>query len=318
MKLVILDGYTLNPSDLSWEGFSEFAQIELYDRMEQKDVLQAISDADYILVNKIKIGKKEIDSAKKLKYIGVLATGYDCVDIQYAKECGIVVTNIPAYGTESVAQMCFALILEIYNQVAKHNTAVQDGEWIKSKDFCFYKSPLIELSGKTIGIVGFGRIGKAVAKVANGFSMNVLAYDLYHDENYKMDNFEYTSLENLFQKSDIVSLHCNLTKDNYHFVNESLISTMKKNAVIVNTSRGALIDIDALATAVKNKDIYGAAIDVLEVEPMQKDNPLIGIDNLIITPHISWATFEARKRLMDMAVENLKAFIEGKPKNQIN
>ncbi len=317
MKLVILEGYTLNPGDLSWEGFAPFAEVICHDRCEQSEVIGIIGDADFVLVNKLKITKEVMDSAVNLKYIGVLATGYDCVDVGYAKEKGIVVTNIPSYGTDSVAQMCFALILELYNQVARHGEAVQAGEWKEVKDFCFYKSPLIELAGKTIGIVGFGRIGKAVAKVASGFSMNVLAYDVYEDKQYKLENFSYTSLETLFEKSDIVSLHCNLTADNYKFVNAPLLAKMKKNAIVINTSRGALIDDVALANAVKNRDIFGAGIDVLEFEPMRADNPLLGIENLIVTPHISWATYEARKRLMGMAVDNLKCFVEGKAINDV-
>ncbi len=318
MKLVILDGYPLNPSDLSWDGFAQYAQIEYHDRMAQADVPAAMADADAILVNKLKIGKEQIDAAKNLKYIGVLATGYDIVDITYAKQKGIVVTNIPSYGTDSVAQMCFALILELYNRVALHDAAVQAGEWSQTGDFCFYKAPMIELSGKTIGIVGFGRIGKAVARIAHAFGMRVLAHDIYQDPDYRLDTFAYTSLAQLFAESDIVSLHCNLTPENYHFVNAPLLATMKKSAILVNTSRGALIDVQALAEAVRARTIYGAGIDVLEREPMQPNHPLLGIDNLIVTPHISWATFEARSRLMDMAVDNFASFLQGSPKNVVS
>ena len=318
MKLVILDGYTENPSDLSWEKFDKAVDVKYYDRIDSANVGKAIKDADFVLTNKTVLGKEEIDNAPNLKYIGVLATGYNVVDIDYAKTKNIVVSNIPSYGTDSVAQMCFALILEMYNQVGLHNTAVQNGEWVNSKDFCFYKSPLIELAGKTIGIVGFGRIGKAVAKIAESFSMNILANDVYQDKNVVLNNFQYVGLDEIAKRSDVISLHCNLTDENKEFVNKEFLTKMKSNAIIINTSRGGLINEKDLAEAVVNKVIKGAGLDVISVEPMKPENPLRGVDNIILTPHISWATKEARSRLMEMAFDNFKNFLDGNPINVVN
>ncbi len=318
MKLVILDGYTENPSDLSWEKFDKAVDVKYYDRIDSANVGKAIKDADFILTNKTVLGKEEIDNAPNLKYIGVLATGYNVVDIDYAKTRNIVVSNIPSYGTDSVAQMCFALILEMYNQVGLHNTAVQNGEWVNSKDFCFYKSPLVELAGKTIGIVGFGRIGKAVAKIAESFSMNILANDVYQDKNIVLNNFQYVGLDEIAKRSDVISLHCNLTDENKEFVNKEFLTKMKSNAIIINTSRGGLINEKDLAEAVGNKVIKGAGLDVISVEPMKAENPLRGVDNIILTPHISWATKEARSRLMEMAFDNFKNFLDGNPINVVN
>ena len=318
MKLVILDGYTENPSDLSWEKFDKAVDVKYYDRIDSANVGKAIKDADFVLTNKTVLSKEEIDNAPNLKYIGVLATGYNVVDIDYAKTRNIVVSNIPSYGTDSVAQMCFALILEMYNQVGLHNTAVQNGEWVNSKDFCFYKSPLVELAGKTIGIVGFGRIGKAVAKIAESFSMNILANDVYQDKNVVLNNFQYVGLDEIAKRSDVISLHCNLTDENKEFVNKEFLSKMKSNAIIINTSRGGLINEKDLAEAVVNKVIKGAGLDVISVEPMKPENPLRGVDNIILTPHISWATKEARSRLMEMAFDNFKNFLDGNPINVVN
>ena len=318
MKLVILDGYTENPSDLSWEKFDKAVDVKYYDRIDSANVGKAIKDADFVLTNKTVLSKEEIDNAPNLKYIGVLATGYNVVDIDYAKTRNIVVSNIPSYGTDSVAQMCFALILEMYNQVGLHNTAVQNGEWVNSKDFCFYKSPLVELAGKTIGIVGFGRIGKAVAKIAESFSMNILANDVYQDKNIVLNNFQYVGLDEIAKRSDVISLHCNLTDENKEFVNKEFLTKMKSNAIIINTSRGGLINEKDLAEAVGNKVIKGAGLDVISVEPMKAENPLRGVDNIILTPHISWATKEARSRLMEMAFDNFKNFLDGNPINVVN
>lgn len=317
-KIVILDGYTENPGDLSWREFEELGDVIVYDRTEKKDILEKIKDAEIVLTNKTPITRETIEKCNKLKYIGVLATGYNVVDIKAAKERNIPVCNIPTYGTDSVAQMCFALILEFYNSVGIHNEAVKNKEWSNCKDFCFWKSNLIELSNKTIGFIGFGRIGQRAADIAQAFNMNVLAYDVYRSNQDNRKNFKYVSLDELIEKSDIISLHCNLTEENYHMINKDTISKMKKNALIINTSRGPLINEEDLLEALNNHQIAGACLDVLEVEPPKEDNPLLKAKNIIITPHISWATFEARKRLMDIAVNNLKSFLNGKEVNRVN
>ena len=322
MKIVVLDGYALNPGDLSWKGMEDFGDLTVYDRSsyDPKDediILERAKDADIILTNKTPLTKNVINNMPNLKYIGVLATGYDVVDIDAAKERGVVVTNIPSYGTTAVAQMTFALILELTNHVGEHNRAVHDGQWERSQDWSFTKHPLMELAGKTIGIIGYGRIGQNVGEIAQAFGMKVLANAKTPREELENEMVKFADLDSLLRDSDIISLHCPLTEDTEEMINKDSISLMKDSALLINTSRGGLINEEDLARALNEGDIPGAALDVVSVEPISSDNPLLKAKNTIITPHISWAPRESRLRLMNIAVENLKSFMDGKPKNLV-
>jgi glycerate dehydrogenase len=314
MKIVVLDGYTLNPGDLSWDELELLGRCEIYERTPASQIIERAKDAEIVLTNKTVLDGRTINSLDKLRYIGVLATGYNVLDVAAAGKCGIAVTNVPAYGTASVAQMTFAIILELANRVGHHAETVRSGRWCKSQDFCYWDHPLVELEGLTIGIVGFGRIGQAVAKIAQGFGMKVLA----SGKSMKASPFTgvtMTDLDTVLRKSDIVSLHCPLTEDNKGFMNTQRLSVMKPNAFLINTSRGLLIDEKALADALNSGMISGAGLDVLSAEPPKPDNPLLSAKNCFITPHISWATRAARERLMKIAIDNVRSFIEGKPKN---
>lgn len=317
MKIVMLDSYTTNPGDLSWEDFEKLGDFTAYDRTPAELTVERAKDAEIVITNKTLLPKSVLEKLPKLKYIGLLSTGYNVVDIEYAKEKNIPVCNVPTYSTLAVAQLTFALILEIYNRVALHNDAVHAGEWANSSDFCFWKTPLIELGGKTIGIIGFGKIGNAVAKIADSFGMNILCYVPRNKEALAIKNFKFVSLDELLRGSDIVSLHCPLTPETEKMVNADFISEMKKNAILINTSRGAAIDEDALAKALKNGDILAAGVDVLSCEPPRKDNPLLSCDNCIITPHIAWAGYETRQRLVSIVYDNLKSFLDGKVQNNV-
>ncbi|HBC88654.1 MAG TPA: glycerate dehydrogenase [Lentisphaeria bacterium] len=316
MRIVVLDGFTLNPGDLSWDGLKAIGECEIYDRTPADKTLDRAKDAEIILTNKTVLDRKTISSLLKLKYIGVLATGYNVVDIAAAKERGIIVTNIPTYGTRSVAQMAFALILELAQHVGHHSNTVHDGRWSKSKDFCYWDFPLVELEGLTIGFVGFGRIGQSTAEVAKSFGMKIIAYDNYVKES-PVAGARMTDMDTLFRESDIVSLHCPLTDENKGFINKARLGMMKKNAFLINTSRGPLINEQDLADALNSGRIAGAGMDVLSSEPPKEDNPLLKAKNCIVTPHIAWATHAARERLMKIAVNNVKSFIDGKPANVI-
>ena len=322
MKIVVLDGYALNPGDLSWKGMEDFGDLTVYDRSsyDPKDediILERAKDADIILTNKTPLTKNVINNMPNLKYIGVLATGYDVVDIDAAKERGVVVTNIPSYGTTAVAQMTFALILELTNHVGEHNRAVHDGQWERSQDWSFTKHPLMELAGNTIGIIGYGRIGQNVGEIAQAFGMKVLANAKTPREELENEMVKFADLDSLLRDSDIISLHCPLTEDTEEMINKDSISLMKDSALLINTSRGGLINENDLAMALNEGKIAGAALDVVSVEPILSDNPLLKAKNTIITPHISWAPRESRLRLMNIAVENLKSFMDGKPKNLV-
>lgn len=314
MKIVVLDGYTLNPGDLSWDELSSMGECEIFDRTPGGQTIERAKNAEIILTNKTVIDGKIINVLEKLRYIGVLATGYNVVDVAAARERGILVANVPSYGTSSVAQMTFAIILELANRVGHHSETVRNGRWCKSKDFCYWDHPLVELEGLTIGIVGFGRIGQSVAKIAQGFGMKVLA----SSRSMKTPPFAgvtMSDLDTVIRKSDIVSLHCPLTDDNKGFINTQRLSVMKPGAFLINTSRGLLVDEKALADALDSGIIAGAGLDVLSVEPPKPDNPLLSAKNCFITPHIAWATYAARERLMKIAIDNVRSFIEGKPKN---
>ncbi len=314
MKIVVLDGYTLNPGDLSWDDLASMGECEIFDHTPAGQTIERSKNSEIILTNKTVIDGKIINSLEKLRYIGVLATGYNVVDVAAARERGILVANVPSYGTSSVAQMTFAIILELANRVGHHSETVRNGRWCKSKDFCYWDHPLVELEGLTIGIVGFGRIGQSVAKIAQGFGMKVLA----SSRSMKTPPFAgvtMSDLDTVIRKSDIVSLHCPLTDDNKGFINTQRLSVMKPGAFLINTSRGLLIDEKALADALDSGIIAGAGLDVLSVEPPKPDNPLLSAKNCFITPHIAWATYAARERLMKIAIDNVRSFIEGKPKN---
>lgn len=318
MKIVILDAYTSNPGDLSWAKFEKLGELKVYERTSRDQILERCRDAEIILDNKVVLDDEILSQLPKLKYIGILATGYNIVDVESAKKHGITVCNVPTYSTTAVAQLTFALILEFYNRVAVHDNAVHNGEWVSCMDFCFQKTPLIELMGKTIGIVGFGKIGNEVAKIANAFGMNILCN--VHDPKPLPDynSFRFVTLDELAEKSDIISFHCPLTAETTGLVNSEFISKMKSNAIIINTARGPIIDENALADALNKGKIAGAAVDVLSCEPPKADNPLLSCKNCIITPHIAWAGYETRIRLLDVVYSNLKAFLDGKPINVVN
>ena len=311
MKIVILDGYTENPGDLSWEGLEKLGELTVYEHTQPQDILSRIADAEVVLTNKTPISAQTIDAKPNLKYIGLLATGFNVVDIDAAKRRGIVVANIPTYGTTAVAQYVFALLLEICHHVGHHNQAVQEGRWTACRDFCFWDYPLIELAGKTMGIIGYGRIGRATAQIARAFGMKVVAYDAF------ATGEELVSLDELLSQSDVISLHCPLTRENTGLINRDTLAKMKDGAIIINTARGPLINEPDLREALLSGKVLGAALDVVAVEPMQSDNVPLGLDNCLITPHIAWAPKESRQRLMDVAVENVAAFLAGQPINNV-
>lgn len=317
VKIVVLDGYCLNPGDLSWGGLGGITDsVIIYDRTPQDLVIERAKNADIIILNKVCIDKEIIDNLPKLKYIGVLATGYNVVNCDYAKKKGIIVTNIPAYSTESVAQHIFGLLIEVVSGIGYHNETVKKGDWEKCPDFCYYRNRMVELSGKTMGIIGFGRIGQRVKDIALAFGMKVLANN--KDKTGEGEGYKFVSLEELFNNSDVISLNCPLTKENEGIINAKTISLMKESAIILNAGRGGLINEKDLASALNSERIFGAGVDVLSVEPPTANNPLLKAKNIVITPHIAWATKEARTRLMDIMVANIKAYLEGKPINVVN
>lgn len=317
MNIVVLDGYTLNPGDLSWEELETLGHVTVYDRTPKELIIERAKDAEVLFTNKTPLRANDFLQLPKLKFIGVLATGYDVVDVKSAAEHNVVVTNIPTYGTASVAQMAFALLLEMCNNVQKHSDVVRDGAWETSKDWCFWNYPLIELADKNIGIIGFGRIGQQTAQIAKAFGMNVLAYDVMKPNQLSPD-YKYVELDELFSEADVISLHCPLTPQTEGVINQENIAKMKESVIIVNTSRGKLIVEDDLADALNKGRIAGACLDVLSSEPPSSSNPLLQAKNCLITPHISWATREARERLMNIAIDNLRAFIQGQPINYVN
>ena len=316
IKITVLDGYAANPGDLSWDVFKDFAELTVYDRTPPELVVERIGNAEAIFLNKVNITRQIIEKCPNLKYIGVLATGYNVVDTKAAREAGITVTNIPAYSTDSVAQHVFALILNFTNLVEQHSRSVHDGDWIKSPDFCYWKSPLTELKGKTLGIFGFGSIGQKVAEIAYAFGMNVIIH--VHSEKSFKGNEKAVSKEELFAESDFLTLHAPMTEETAGLINAGTLSKMKKTAVIINTARGGLVNEADLRSALQNGRIAGYAADVIATEPMAEDCPLFKAKNCVLTPHIAWAPLEARKRLFEIARENLKAFIAGKPVNVVN
>lgn len=316
MNIVVLDGYTLNPGDLSWNDLRSLGSCTVHNRTDAAEIIHRAREAQIILTNKTPVTKETIDALPQIRYIGVLATGYNVVDIAAAKNRGIVVTNIPAYGTASVAQTVFALLLELTHRVRLHADLVKYGGWSLQPDFSFWQGALIELAGKTMGIVGFGNIGQAVAKIASAFEMTVIVAT--RSRKPVEDHVKFVDLDTLFKTSDIVSLHCPLTEETKHLVSASRLAQMKHTAFLINTSRGPLISETALADALNGEKIAGAGLDVLSVEPPPKDHPLLNAKNCVITPHFAWATRESRLRLMNTAVANVRAFLNGQPINVVS
>lgn len=318
MKIVILDGYTENPGDLSWGGFEELGRLTVYDRTEDHSmIVERMKDADAVCTNKTPISKETLKACPSLKYIGVLATGYNIVDVDAAREAGIIVTHIPAYGTDAVSQYAIALLLELCHHIGEHSRCVKRGDWTKNPDWCFWNYPLIELAGKTMGVVGFGRIGQRTAEIAQALGMKVLAYDIHRTEGVESKNCRYASLDELLSESDVISLHCPLFPNTEGMINKANIARMKDGVIIINNSRGALVIEEDLRDALNSGKVAGAALDVVSEEPIRMDNPLLSAKNCIITPHIAWAPRESRQRLMDIAVNNLKAYAAGQPVNVV-
>ncbi|MFI3225909.1 MAG: D-2-hydroxyacid dehydrogenase [Clostridia bacterium] len=319
-KIVVLDGYTENPGDLSWSGLEKLGELTVYDYTpidDEEEIIKRIADAKAIYTNKTPITRAVIEACPSVEFIGVLATGYNVVDCTIAKEKGITVCNIPTYSTNAVAQFTFALLLEICHNVGHHSNAVHDGRWQASRDFCFWDYPLMELLGKTIGIIGFGRIGQATAVIAKAMGMNVIAYNRSQSEQGKL-LAEYVDLDTLFAKADIISLHCPLTEQTENIICKENIAKMKDGVIILNTGRGPLINEQDLTDALNSDKVYAAAVDVVSREPIFAENPLLKAKNCIITPHIAWASKESRARLMDIAVENYAQFKKGNPINVVN
>ncbi len=318
MKLVVLDGYTLNPGDLSWDGLRAIGELEVFDRTADDLILARAGDAEIVLTNKTPLSAQSLEQLKKLRYIGVLATGYDVVDGQAARALNVPVTNIPIYGTASVAQFTFALILELCHPPAIHAAATRAGEWSRCPDFSFWKTPLIELAGKTMGIIGLGRIGRRVAEIAVAMGLRVIGADEVKGAVPDWPGFRWCDVDELLAQADIVSLHCPLLPQTRGIINAASLARMKPTALLINTSRGPLVVDQDLADALNSGRLAGAAVDVLSVEPPPPDNPLLRARNCIVTPHIAWATREARTRLLETAVANLRAFLEGHPVNVVN
>lgn len=316
MKITILDGYSLNPGDLSWEPLKKFGDVTVYDRTAPAEIIERAKGSEVLLTNKVVLNEETLHELPGLKYVGVLATGYNVVDVAAAKKLGIVVTNIPAYSTMSVAQKVFALILAITDRVEHYAAENRDCRWSSNPDFCYWDTPLTELAGKTFGIVGLGHIGLAVAKIALAFGMNILAFTSKEQEHLP-DGVKKANIDTLFAESDVVSLHCPLTPDTNALVNTDRLKAMKPSAILINTGRGPLIDEQAVADALKEGRIAAFGADVLSTEPPASDNPLLSAPNAYITPHIAWATKEARTRLMKIAADNLNAFLQGNPVNNV-
>ena len=320
MKIVILDGYTENPGDLSWKGLEDLGELRVYDRTTGGDsqVIERIGDAEIVYTNKTPVSRAALEACPNVKFIGVLATGYNIVDVAAARERGIPVCNIPTYGTDAVGQFAIGLLLEICHHIGHHSAAVRDGRWTTNPDWCFWDYPLIELAGKTMGIIGYGRIGQATGRIAQALGMKVLAHDAYENPDLVNENCHYTDLETLFAESDVISLHCPLFPDTEGIINRENIAKMKDGVILLNNSRGPLIVEKDLAEALESGKVYAAGLDVVSTEPIKEDNPLLKAPRCIITPHISWAPKESRQRLMDVAVDNLVQFLDGIAVNVVN
>lgn len=320
MKIVVLDGYTENPGDLSWEPLEELGELTVYDRtsyVESSLIAERIGDAEIVVTNKTPISQATMDACPGMKLIAVLATGYNVVDCAYAKERGIPVVNVPTYGTMSVSQYSIALLLEICHHIGHHSESVHAGGWSSNADWCYWDYPLIELDGKTIGIIGFGRIGQAEGRIAKAMGMNVIAYDIHPTESGRQIA-EYVSLDELYARSDVISLHCFLTPENTRMINRDSIAKMKDGVILINNARGQLIDEQDVADALNSGKMAAAGLDVVYTEPIREDNPLLTAKNCMITPHISWAPKESRQRIMRITADNIIAFLAGSPINVVN
>ena len=317
MKIVILDGYTENPGDLSWEELAKLGELTVYDRTPAEEIISRIGDAEIVITNKTPISRETMEACPNIKYIALLATGYNVVDVNAAREKGIPVSNVPTYGTAAVGQFAIAMLLEICHHVAHHSDTVHAGKWNSCIDWCYWDYPLIELDGKTMGIIGFGRIGQTTGKIAKAMGMNILAYDSFQSESGKAIA-EYVDLDTLLAKSDVISLHCPLFPETQGIINKDTIAKMKDGVILLNNSRGPLIVEQDVADALNSGKIYAAGLDVVSTEPIRNDNPLLKARNCIITPHISWAPKESRQRIMDCTVSNVAAFISGNPVNVVN
>lgn len=317
MKIVNLEGYTTNPGDLSWEQFEKYGELTVYDRTKPEEIVERAKDADILFINKCIITKELLEQMPNLKYVGLESTGYNVIDGKAARERGITISNIPAYSTTAVAQLVFAFILQMTNKVTLHSDAVYNGEWTNCPDFCFWKAPLAELDGKTIGIIGFGSIGQRVSAIAQAFGMKVLVYTP-HPKPEVYPRVTFTDFKTLLENSDVVTCHCPLTPDTENLINADALAKMKQSAILINTSRGPVVDEAALADALNNDRLQGAGVDVLRTEPPKADNPLLHAKNCYITPHIAWAGYETRARLQRILEENLVAFLEGHPQNVVN
>lgn len=318
MKIVVLDGYTLNPGDLSWDGLEKLGRLTVYDRTNEEEVVERIRDAQIVFTNKTPITKETLAVCQQIKYIGVLATGYNIVDVAAASEQGIIVTNIPSYGIYAVSQFAIALLLELCHRVGDHAGSVLAGDWANNPDWCYWNYPLIELCGKTMGIIGFGKIGQRTGHIAQALGMKVLAYDVTKYPELESETCQYVMLDELFAEADVIVLHCPLFDETRGIINAKNIARMKDGVLIINNSRGQLIVEEDLRDALNSDKVGGAAVDVVSTEPIKLTNPLLQAKNIIITPHISWAPRESRQRLMDIAVDNVIHFLNGAVRNQVN
>lgn len=321
MKIVVLDGYTLNPGDLDWKGLETLGEVTVYDRTSLTDIQETINrigEAEVVFTNKTPMPESVFAACTSIKFVGLLSTGYNVVDVNAAKDRGIVVTNIPTYGTAAVGQFAIALLLEICHHIGHHNEAVHDGKWENNADWCFWDYPLIELAGKTMGIIGFGRIGQTTGRIAQALGMKVVAYDAYKNPDLESETCKYAELDEVLSQSDVIALHCPLFPETEGIINKKNIAKMKDGVIILNNSRGLLIVEQDLADALNSGKVAAAGLDVVSTEPIRGNNPLLKAKNCIITPHISWAPKESRKRLMDIAVENLYQFQKGTPQNVVN
>ena len=319
MKLTVIDGYTMNPGDLSWEQYEKFGELRVFDHYtgDEEEVIRRIGDAEIVIANKSKVTRRVIDACPNIRFIAVQATGYDPIDYVYAREKGIPVSNVPAYGTDSVAQFAIALLLEICGHAGHHDQAVHQGKWAACGDWCFWDYPMIELSGKTMGIIGFGRIAQTVGRIASALGMKVLAYNRSRSES-GAKIAQYVELDELLERADVISLHCPAFPETVGIINRDTIAKMKDGVILINNSRGALVVEQDLAEALNSGKVAAAALDVVSSEPIREDNPLLRAKNCLITPHISWAPKESRQRIMDCTEENIRCFLAGKPQNVVN
>lgn len=317
VKIVVLDGYTLNPGDLSWDRLKALGDVVVYDRTPKEEIVKRIGDAQAVYINKTSLNADILEQCPSIRFVGVLATGYNVVDCDAARKLGITVTNVPAYGTDAVSQFAIAMLLEICHHVAHHSQAVHEGRWSSQPDFCFWDTPLIELAGKTMGVIGFGRIGQATGKLARALGMGVIAYDA-HPCPSGAAYARYVELETLLRESDVIALHCPLFRETQGIINRDTIALMKDGVILLNNSRGQLVVEEDLADALNSGKVYAAALDVVSTEPILPDNPLLKAKNCIITPHISWASKESRQRLMNCAIDNLENYLKGESTNVVN